>query len=289
MPTESTEIILALIPPKDLLSCAHQAVIIASEIARRSRKDHSNSISFKGDKNLVTSADLAAERAIVDYIKNRFPEHKILAEETAQTLEPERYGEGYTWIVDPIDGTTNYAHGHFHVGISVACTYNGESVAAAVAAPFLGEIFTAIKDGGAFLNGEKISCTQTRKVSDALITTGFPYSRANARNICLRIERVVRQCRDLRRLGAASLDLCWVACGRLDAYFEECVQSWDVAAGVLIAREAGAVINHFAYDSELQRMTSRYPGDLYADNIVACSPGIEHELMSLLDQTPGED
>jgi myo-inositol-1(or 4)-monophosphatase len=230
----------------------------------------------------VTSADLAAERAIIECITSRFPEHKILAEESAQTLEPERYGEGYTWVVDPIDGTTNYAHGHFHVGISVACTYNGESIVAAVAAPFLNEVFTATKGGGAFLNGEKIACTRTLRVSDALVTTGFPYNRANAHNICSRIERVVRVCRDLRRLGAASLDLCWVACGRLDAYFEECLQPWDVAAGVLIAREAGVVINHFAYDNDLQRMTSRYPRDLYADNIVACTPGIKDELINLL-------
>lgn len=257
---------------------------IASEVVRESRNDHTTLISFKGDKNLVTSADLAAEKAIVECITKRFPNHTILAEETAQTLEPERYGEGYTWVVDPIDGTTNFAHGHFHVGISVACAYNGESVAAAVAAPFLGETFTATKGGGAFLNDQRITCTRTVALSDALITTGFPYSRENAGNICARIERVVRVCRDLRRLGAASLDLCWVACGRLDAYFEECVQSWDVAAGVLIAREAGAVINHFAYDSELQRMTSRYPCDLFADNIVACTPGIEDELIRLLDQ-----
>jgi myo-inositol-1(or 4)-monophosphatase len=274
-----------LISPTDLLDCAFKSVNAASEIACASRQAHRALVSFKGERNLVTDTDIAAERAIIDCIKERFPDHKILAEESAQTLEPGSYGEGYTWVIDPIDGTTNFAHGHFHVGISVACTYNGESIAAAVAAPFLGEVFTATKDGGAFLNGEKITCTPTLKVSDALVTTGFPYNRANAHNICSRIERVVRVCRDLRRLGAASLDLCWVACGRLDAYFEECLQPWDVAAGVLIAREAGAVINHFSYDSDLQRMTSQYPRDLFADNIVACAPGIERELISLLEPT----
>jgi myo-inositol-1(or 4)-monophosphatase len=274
-----------LISPTDLLDCAFKSVNAASEIACASRQAHRALVSFKGERNLVTDTDIAAERAIIDCIKERFPDHKILAEESAQTLEPGSYGEGYTWVIDPIDGTTNFAHGHFHVGISVACTYNGESIAAAVAAPFLGEVFTATKDGGAFLNGEKITCTRTIKLSDALVTTGFPYNRANAHNICSRIERVVRVCRDLRRLGAASLDLCWVACGRLDAYFEECLQPWDVAAGVLIAREAGAVINHFSYDSDLQRMTSQYPRDLFADNIVACAPGIERELISLLEPT----
>lgn len=273
------------IPVTELLTTAQEAVAIASDIARAHRNDLTVSVSFKGDRNLVTSADLASERAIVGLIQRRFPDHQILAEETAQTIAPEQYGKGYTWVIDPIDGTTNYAHGHFHVGISVACTYEGKTVAAAVAAPFVGEVFTATLGGGAFLNGRRIQCTDTNAVSDALITTGFPYNRGNIHNICSRIERVVRVCRDLRRLGAASLDLCWVGCGRLDAYFEEGIQSWDAAAGVLIAREAGAVIDHYAYDSDLQRMTSRYPKDLFADNIVACVPGIQAELMALLNHT----
>ena len=271
------------IPTSELLTLAHQAVTVASDIARSHRSTLSVSVSFKGDRNLVTSADLASERAIIELITQRFPDHRILAEESAQTATPESYGEGYTWVIDPIDGTTNYAHGHFQVGISVACVLNGESVAAAVAAPFLNEIFTATKGGGAYLNGTPIHCTPTTAVSDAVVTTGFPYRRENVHNICARIERVVRVCRDLRRLGAASLDLCWIACGRLDAYFEEGIQPWDAAAGVLIAREAGAVIDHFNYDCDLQRMTTRYPGDLFADNIVACVPGIRNELMALLN------
>jgi myo-inositol-1(or 4)-monophosphatase len=273
------------IPVTELLTTAQEAVAIASDIARAHRTQLSVSVSFKGDRNLVTSADLASERAIVDLIKTRFPGHQILAEESSQTVTPEQYGKGYTWVIDPIDGTTNYAHGHSHVGISVACTYDGETVAAAVAAPFVSEVFTATRGGGAFLNGHQIHCTATTAVSDAVITTGFPYNRGNVHNICSRIERVVRVCRDLRRLGAASLDLCWVGCGRLDAYFEEGIQPWDAAAGVLIAREAGALIDHYAYDSDLQRMTSRYPNDLFADNIVACVPGIRAELMALLNNT----
>lgn len=269
----------------ELLHTACQAATLASDIARSHRQGTSLSVNLKGDRNLVTSADLACERAIVDFIRTRFPDHAILAEETAQTLSPEQYGQGYTWVIDPIDGTTNYAHGHFHVGISIACTYNAETVAAAVAAPFLGEIFTATRGGGAFLNDQPISCTNTTKVSDALITTGFPYDRTNIHHTCSRIERVVTVCRDLRRLGAASLDLCWVACGRLDAYFEEGVQPWDVAAGALIVREAGAVIDHYSYDCDLQKSTARYPKDLFADNIVACTPGIQTELVDILNNS----
>lgn len=273
------------IPTTELLTLAERAVAIASDIARSHRGTHDVSVSFKGDRNLVTSVDIAAERAIIELITQRFPDHRILAEESAQTAEPASYDKGYTWVIDPIDGTTNYAHGHFQVGISVACAFNGETVAAAVGAPFLNEVFTATKGGGAFLNGSPIHCTATTAVSDAVVTTGFPYRRDNVHNICARIERVVRVCRDLRRLGAASLDLCWVACGRLDAYFEECIQPWDAAAGVLIAREAGAVIDHFDYDCDLQKMTAGYPGDLFTDNMVACVPGIRSELMDLLNKS----
>jgi len=273
-----------IIPPTTLLEIAVDAAKLATEQAQKYRREHSFSVSMKGDFNLVTSADLASEKVILEHLKKHLPEHKILSEESAQTSSPEDYGKGYTWVIDPIDGTTNYAHDHFHVGLSIACALNGETVAAAVAAPFLDEIFTATKGGGAFLNGKPIKCKQTTNLSDALITTGFPYSRANAHNICARLERILPYCRDIRRLGAASLDLCWVGCGRLDAYYEECIQSWDAAAGVLIAREAGCIIDHFAYDSDLQKMTARYSGDLFADNIVACVPGIHAQLMSILNR-----
>lgn len=272
-------------PLNHLLKVATDAAKLAIIEANKYRSENSFSVSLKGDYNLVTSADLASERVILDHIRTNFPEHKILSEESAQTSTPEDYGAGYTWVIDPIDGTTNYAHGHFHVGISIACVLNGETIAAAVAAPFLNEIFTATKGGGAFKNGQPIHCTSTLKLSDALITTGFPYSRVNSHNICKRLERVLPRCRDLRRLGAASLDFCWVACGRLDAYFEEAIQPWDAAAGVLIAREAGCVIDHFTYDHDSQKMNARYSGDLFTDNIVACTPGIRAELMNVLNQS----
>lgn len=268
---------------QQLLAVALQAASKASDIARQHREKLGVEVSFKGDRNLVTTADVACEKSIVETILAAFPDHKILAEESAQTLSPEEYGKGVVWVIDPIDGTTNYAHGHFHVGISIGCAIDGVTQVGVVAAPFLGEVFTATKGGGAFCNGHKIRARRTAALSDALITTGFPYRRENAKNICARIERVIRQCRDLRRLGAASLDMCWVACGRLDAYFEETLQPWDGCAGGLIAREAGAVLDHYAYDSELQRLTERYPGDLYVDNIIVANPELMPELKKVLD------
>ncbi len=271
---------------QNLLEVAYSAASKASDLARQHREKLGVEVSFKGDRNLVTTADVACEKIIVETIATAFPEHKILAEESARTLDPEEYGKGTTWVIDPIDGTTNYAHGHFHVGISIGCVIDGVTQVGVVAAPFLGEVFTATKGGGAFCNGRAIAISGTSSLSDALITTGFPYRRENSANICARIERVIRQCRDLRRLGAASLDMCWVACGRLDAYFEETLQPWDGCAGGLIAREAGAVLDHYAYDSELQRITERYPGDLFVDNIIVAAPELMSELKAVLNGTP---
>jgi myo-inositol-1(or 4)-monophosphatase len=266
----------------ELLAVASEAAERASAIVRQQRTEHSASISFKGSRNLVTTADVAAEKAIIACIKQTFPEHAILAEESTNNSSPEVYATGYVWVIDPIDGTTNYAHGHFNVGISVACAYNGIIQVGVVAAPFLNEVFHAVKGGGAFLNNSPIRCTDTSSVDDAVITTGIPYDRSNAHLIAQRIERVIRRCRDLRRLGAASLDLCWIACGRIDGYFEEGLSPWDIAAGSLIAREAGAAIAHYDYDHPSQKRTQQYPGDLYADNLVAATTPLLPDLMATL-------
>ena len=276
------------IPVDRLLEVALKAGGKASKIAQKQREESAVAVSFKGDRNLVTTADIAAEREIISTIREHFPEHLILAEETSQTIPPEAYGHGYVWVIDPIDGTTNYAHGQHHVGISIACALDGVVVAGVVMAPFLGEVFTATKGGGAFLNDKPIRCTDTDTVEEALISTGFPYNRGNIHNICLRIERVARICRDVRRLGAASLDICWVACGRLDAYFEETLNPWDGAAGSLIAREAGATVGHYNYDSDLQKLTNRYPGDLFVDNFVVAPPRLLPRLLATLHGTDSQ-
>ena len=270
---------------QSILDVALDAGNKAAAIAREHREQFNFSVSFKGSRDLVTSADVACEKSIKETIRSHFPDHTILAEESTQDRSPKEYCTGYVWIIDPIDGTTNYAHGHPHVGISIACALNGSVIVGVVVAPFLNETFTATKGEGAFLNGNKITCTSTDTIEGMLVTTGFPYSRDNIKNICGRIERVASQCRDVRRLGAASLDLCWVACGRLDAYFEETLRPWDGAAGGLIAKEAGAVIGHYNYDHENQHLTEEYPGDLYVDNIVATNPVLLPKLLAILNQS----
>ncbi len=264
--------------PHDLLGVAVEASRRAGEVIRQQRETQSVLVSFKGVRDLLTTADLAAEKVVIETIHSYYPTHAILAEESSQNADPFQFGRGAVWIIDPIDGTTNYAHGHFQVGVSIACAIDAKVVAGAVFAPFLGELFTACAGHGATLNDQPIAVSATDRLEASLIATGFPYDRTNVPNICKRLQAMLSRCRDIRRIGAASLDICWVACGRLDAYYEETINPWDGAAACLIAREAGARIGHYAYDSPTQRRTERYPGDLFVDNLIVSAPGVFDEL-----------
>ena len=264
----------ALPSPQEALKVAIEAAQRGGQIAREQRNQSAVSISLKAARNLVTTADIASEKAIIQTIKSYFPDHKILAEESSQNAEPSTFNRGPVWVIDPIDGTTNYAHGHKQVGVSIGYAVDGIAQAGAVLSPFQDELFTACRGGGAFLNGQPIRATETDLLSDALIATGFPYERSNIKNICARLERLLRTCRDIRRLGAASLDICWVACGRLDVFYEETLMPWDGTAGCLIAREAGARIGHFPYDSDSQKKTVGYEKELFMDNLIVAAPKV---------------
>lgn len=271
--------------PTEALAVAVKAAHQGGAIAREQRADSSVSISLKAARNLVTTADLAAEKAIIETILAAFPGHKFLAEESSQNAKPEDFASGPVWIIDPIDGTTNYAHGHNHVGVSIAYAVDGVVEAGAVLAPFQGEIFTATRGGGAFLNEKPIRATDTATLSDALIATGFPYERSNINNICGRLNTLLRTCRDIRRLGAASLDICWVACGRIDVFYEETLNPWDGAAGCLVAKEAGARVGHFPYDSDTQKKTVGYTPDLFMDNLIVSAPAVFDAVLADLSKT----
>lgn len=265
-----------------ILLTAKDAAARGAQIAREQRAALSVEVSFKDARNLVTNADIACEKAIIETIRAAFPGHTVLAEESSAQVSPAQCASGPVWVIDPIDGTTNYAHEHYQVGVSIAFAVDNTVLVAAVEAPFLGECFTAIKGQGAFLNGKRIGVRSISGAHEALVATGFPYRRVNLGNICGRVERVLTHCRDLRRIGAASLDISWVGCGRLDAFYEEGLSPWDVAAASLIAREAGALVGHFPYDHESQKNTSAYSGDLFADNILVASPGCFQEMQDIL-------
>ncbi len=217
----------------------------AGELIRRERLAVQGlSTAYKGGAELVTHADLKADQFICDAIRERFPGHRILAEESAPTMQDLSAWQGPLWIIDPIDGTVNYAQGHFQSAVSIAYAEQGRVLCGVVCNPFVNETFHAVLGGGAWLNDAPIKVATKTELRRAIVATGFPYIKGDMRPIVRRLALVLQECADIRRLGAASLDICWVAMGRLDGYYEN-LSLWDFAAAQLIAREAGARYGHF--------------------------------------------
>lgn len=193
----------------------------------------------EGVNNLVTEADHAAEKAIIDTIHRHFPDHQILSEETGEIIQDSQY----KWIIDPIDGTVNFAHGIPLNCVSIAVELAGEIVMGAVYNPHMNEFFFAEKGKGAFLNDKPIRVSEQTKTLHACLVTGFPYMYINMPNGPLEIfERFVRKGVPVRRLGSAAIDLCWVAAGRFDGFYEHKLEAWDSAAGYLVVQEAGGKV-----------------------------------------------
>lgn len=267
-----------------VLEIAIKAAVLAGEHALKLRESSDFKVSFKGTRDLVTDADTECEKIIIDLITENFPDHNILSEESSPELL-EGLGSGPLWVIDPIDGTTNFAHGQAHVGVSIGFAIDGIREVGVVYCPFLNELYTAKKGSGAFCNDKPIEVREVSVPEHAIITTGFPYQRTEITGVLKRVGSVVKKYRDLRRLGAASVDICWVASGKLDGYFED-VCPWDVTAGLLIANEAGAYIGNYEEinnpplawkDSEIT------PKEIDGTRIVVCSPGIAEDLVSTLN------
>ncbi len=223
----------------------HTAIAAAYHGARQLRRHFGNlsGVTKKGAIDLVTEADTASEAAILEIIRAAFPDHGVLAEESGAAPSP----SPYRWIVDPLDGTTNFAHGLAQFAVSIALERAGEILVGIVLNPVTGELFSALQGQGAFLNGRPIRVSATARVDDGLLVTGFPYDvRERPEPIVARLAACLKASRGVRRLGAAALDLCFVACGRFDGFWEEALKPWDTAAGVLIAREAGSRVTTFA-------------------------------------------
>ncbi|SHH76898.1 myo-inositol-1(or 4)-monophosphatase [Sporobacter termitidis DSM 10068] len=230
---------------------------------------------LKDGVELVTNADLMSNDIIKHEVAKLFPAHVFLSEEDAvrsYTLDKP------TWIIDPIDGTVNFANGHFMAAVSIAYAENYEVRAAVVYNPFLDEMFYASEDSGAFLNGRPIRVKDVSALKSCLVATGFPYVKLkeDVRALFGRMERLLPNIGDFRRLGSAALDICWVACGRLQCYYEGHLNAWDVAAARLIAKEAGASIGYF------KEPTDELPDTIRSENLIVSSPGVYEELKSLL-------
>lgn len=223
------------------------------------------SIEQKGEIDLVTEVDVLCEKAIVSMIHETFPDHGVLAEEGGAEAD----GSRYKWIIDPIDGTTNYAHGFPVYCSSIALEADGHVVAGVVYDPTRDEMFSAIKGGGATLNDDPIEVSKTSELIRALLATGFPYQiKTTDRNNIKEFTDFAMSAQAIRRPGAAALDLCYVACGRLDGFWEFHLKPWDTAAGALMITEAGGRVS----------MIKGEPLDIYQPDIVA-SNGLLHEAM----------
>ena len=196
----------------------------------------------EGINNLVTEADHAAERAIIEVIKNEFPDHFILSEETGEI----RSDSEYKWIIDPIDGTGNFANGIPLCCVSIGLEKAGQMILGAVYNPFMNELFFAQRGQGAYLNEHSIHVSEKTEVIKSCLVTGFPYTYLDSAYGPLQVfEKLIRKGIPVRRVGSAAIDLCWVAAGRFDGFYEHKLQAWDSAAGFLLVEEAGGKITDF--------------------------------------------
>jgi myo-inositol-1(or 4)-monophosphatase len=202
-------------------------------------------VSHKGDIDLVTEADLAAERLIVERIRSYHPRHSILSEEAGEMHVAAGGDSAWKWVVDPLDGTTNYAHGYPVFCVSIALEHDGRVVVGAVYDPTRDEMFAAERGEGATLNGRSISVSDVDDLNRALVCTGFPYDVRGRGNFARQFQNFIMHAQSVRRDGAAALDMAYVACGRFEAFYEDGLRPWDVAAGLLLIEEAGGRVTDY--------------------------------------------
>ncbi len=258
-----------------MLEFAQDLARRAGALIAQARADRALDLSYKEGIELLTSADLQADQLIRDALEQAFPDHYILSEESSPQLTDRAQLRGPLWVIDPIDGTVNYAYNQPQVAVSIAFAAGGQVQVGVVHCPFVEETFTARRGGGAHLNGRAIRASECSELSRALIGTGFPYAAEGRVALVERLRCVLGHCRDIRRGGSAAIDLCWVAMGRLDGFYEA-LKPWDLAAAALIAREAGARVGH------VQPVEGDMPEELDGRDLVAAAPGIYEPLVALL-------
>lgn len=260
---------------KDALAAARDAALKAGGILRDNIHGV-REINYKGDINLVTEMDVRSERAVVETLLSAFPGHGILAEEGTHI----RNDSGFTWIIDPLDGTTNYAHGYPCFSVSLALEKDDEIVVGVVYDPMRDELFSAQKGRGAWLNGRQIRVSGTDTLLQSLLATGFPYDRKVHEDNNLDYFRdLLMASQEVRRDGSAALDLCYVAMGRFDGFWELKLKPWDVAAGSLIVREAGGMVSNLLGGA----------GSIHDSEILASNGRIHAQMIDVLRKTKAAD
>lgn len=254
---------------KDALALATDAAREAGALLLELRRSPATGVRSKSSAtDLVSEADERAERAIVTAIRQRRPDDALVAEEGSSASG----SSGVSWYIDPLDGTINYLYGIPQWAVSICCADSAGPLAAVVFDPLRAELFRATRGGGAWLGEQRLAVTDKRELASALIATGFGYDAAQRVTQGRILEQILAAVRDVRRAGAASLDLAFVAAGRLDGYFESVDKPWDWMAGALLVSEAGG------------RLTQLHPSDPGLPRIIASAPGIHEDLLTLLER-----
>ncbi len=254
------------------LATAAEAALQSGAI-QRTRFGQKIKVEHKGEINLVTEVDLACERVILDLLRSRFPDHDIVTEEST----PARHGSPYVWYIDPLDGTTNFAHGYPCFCTSIALTHQGSVVAGAVYDPLREELFTAERGVGSFLNGRRLHVSSTTQLVDSLLLTGFPYDVREKLPDRLRLFNLfLGAAQAVRRDGSAAIDLCYLAAGRIDGFFEENLHPWDMMAGILMIEEAGGRVSRF----------DGTPVGVRADEVLASNGQLHETMLKRLSEEP---
>jgi myo-inositol-1(or 4)-monophosphatase len=256
---------------KDFMAVARNAAQMAGKLLKENIHG-TREIKHKGEIDLVTEMDTRSERVVVEMLRTAFLDHNIIAEEETNI----RNGSDFTWIIDPLDGTTNYAHGYPCFSVSIALEQNGEIVLGVVYDPMRNEMFSARKGEGADLNGRPIRVSDVDRLINSLLATGFPYDRkANGKNNIEYFENMLMASQEVRRDGSAALDLCSVACGRFDGFWELKLKSWDVAAGSLIVGEAGGMVSDLS--------GSKF--NIHDGDILTSNGNIHDQMLDILRET----
>ncbi|WP_438431912.1 inositol monophosphatase family protein [Gorillibacterium sp. sgz500922] len=260
---------------REIAVFAEQAVTKAGDRISELRSREKIIENYKDFGELVTSADLLSESIIQEAIMAKFQGHRILSEENGVHHWDKFKFDGPVWVMDPLDGTVNFARNLPHYGVSLAFALDGVVLAGAVYAPDLNGTYVGIKGEGSYCNGERLRIRTCTSLLDAVIGTGYPHDPAKVKPAIERVSRLRRSCRDIRRFAAPTVDICYVASGKLDAHTES-LSPWDVAAAGLIAREAGALSCH------VQAVPDGIPKELYGEEVVFTTPGIYEDLLALL-------
>ena len=255
-----------------MLNIAIKAARAAGSIINRAALDlEVLRVGTKGPNDYVSEVDQAAETAIIDVLLDAYPGHGILAEESGRARGAK--DSEFTWIIDPLDGTTNFLHGFPVYCVSIALAHRGVVQQAVVYDPTRNDMFFASRGRGAFLNDRRLRVSKRTRISDSLIGTGFPFRKGdNFKRYVKMFEEVMQSCAGLRRPGAAALDLCYVAAGYYDGFFETGLNPWDMAAGSLVITEAGGLIGNFTGESDF----------LYQREVVAGNPKVYGQLVAIL-------